>query len=327
MMELTMMLMTPRLKNLLLTTTFAALVALPPAFATAEEGSAYTQPVPALGNGAASVFESRISDLENQLRGITGKLEQVEFTNRQLRQQLERQQSDSDMRIKSLEQRFETQANIAASMEASDASEIVDNGTPPTGVASINNFNTAPQAQPRGNNVISLNNARQNPPEASAPASNPNDGTSQEQYDRAFSLLRQANYDDAEAAFKAFIANNPNDKLIDNAKYWLAETYYVRGNHQEAAVAFAESYQAAPSGTKAPDSLLKLAMSLAGMNNAKDACVALNELKNKFPNASASVKSRAEQESKQQKCGQAAVARNATAKKTTPAKTDKPKAE
>ena len=106
-----------------------------------------------------------------------------------------------------------------------------------------------------------------NPQSPPLPATPPDYGlTPQEQYDRAFGLLRQANYDAAEKAFKGFIDKNPNDKLLDNAKYWYAETLYVRGAFYDAAVAFADAYQQNPKGTKAPDSLLKLAMSLGNRN-------------------------------------------------------------
>ncbi len=126
--------------------------------------------------------------------------------------------------------------------------------------------------------------------------------TPQEQYDRAFGLLRQANYDDAETAFKNFIDKNPKDKLIDNAKYWYAETLYVRGRFAEASAAFADASQQNPQGQKAPDSLLKLAMSLANTGKNVDACTALAQLKSGYPNASGNVRSRANEERTKLKC-------------------------
>jgi len=126
--------------------------------------------------------------------------------------------------------------------------------------------------------------------------------TAQEQYDRAFGLLRQADYDGAEKAFQSFVDKNPKDKLIDNAKYWHAETLYVRGRFPEAATGFADAFQQNPQGTKAPDSLLKLAMSLAALNKPTDACTALGALKSKYPKASNSVKSRADEQRAKLKC-------------------------
>jgi tol-pal system protein YbgF len=127
--------------------------------------------------------------------------------------------------------------------------------------------------------------------------------TVQEQYDRAFDFLRKANYEEAENAFKTFIDKNPKNKLIDNAKYWYGETLYVRGRYDEAAVAFADAFQQNPHGTKAPDSLLKLGMSLGAINKVPDACATLAELKGKYPNASPNVRSIADEERTKFKCG------------------------
>jgi len=126
--------------------------------------------------------------------------------------------------------------------------------------------------------------------------------TTQEQYDRAFGMLRQANYDEAEKAFKTFIDKNPKDKLTENAKYWYAETHYVRGHFKEAAVAFADAYEQDMQGSKAPDALLKLSMSLAGINKTDDACNTLSVLKAKYPKAPAAVRARADQERSRMKC-------------------------
>ena len=80
----------------------------------------------------------------------------------------------------------------------------------------------------------------------------------------------------------------------------------MRGKYADAAVSFAEAYQENPKGNKAPDSLLKLSMSLAGADKVTDACGTLDALKSKYPNAAATIKARAEQERARLKCKKAA---------------------
>jgi tol-pal system protein YbgF len=130
----------------------------------------------------------------------------------------------------------------------------------------------------------------------------PKAGDPQAMYDGAFLSLRQARYDEAESRLKTFLKTHPKHRLAENAKYWLGETYYVRGKFQEAAVSFGEGFQQFPAGSKAPDSLLKLAMSLGSINKKQDACTTLGELKKRFPNASAIIRNRAEQEKKTLAC-------------------------
>ena len=120
---------------------------------------------------------------------------------------------------------------------------------------------------------------------ANAPAATPN-----QQYEAAFALLRQADYPGAEQALRAFVTQHPKDPLAGNAQYWLGETFYVRKNWKDAAIAFAEGYQKYPKSGKAPDDLLKLAMSLGNMGQKTNACTALQRLDHDFPQMPANVR-------------------------------------
>lgn len=120
---------------------------------------------------------------------------------------------------------------------------------------------------------------------ANAPAATPND-----QYEAAFALLRRADYPGAEQALRAFVTQHPKDPLAGNAQYWLGETFYVRKNWKDAAIAFAEGYQKYPKSSKAPDDLLKLAMSLGNMGQKANACTALGRLDHDFPQMPANVR-------------------------------------
>ena len=121
-------------------------------------------------------------------------------------------------------------------------------------------------------------------------------------YKHAFAYLMRHDYDNAESAFREFVDAHGEDPLAGNAMYWLGETYYVREMFAESAVTFAEGYESYPGSPKTADNLLKLGFSLARLKRAEDACVALAQLKNEFPNASTTIKRRALNESKRIGC-------------------------
>ena len=253
---------------------------------------------------ASSTYnETRLSALEDQMRVLNGRVEQIEFAARRLDQALQRIQSDNDARFTRLET---AQAQAAAQPISPPVAQ-------PTPVVqpqpSTTTAPTQPVLEPTGTlGALKVQDGRVtggvNRPQATPlPATPPDYGlTAQEQYERAFTFLRQADYPQAETAFKGFIDKNPQDKLVDNAKYWYGETLYVRARFDESAVAFADAYQQNPRGTKAPDSLLKLAMSLGALNKVQDACTTLNELKTKYPDAVSTIKSRAADERAKLKC-------------------------
>ena len=126
--------------------------------------------------------------------------------------------------------------------------------------------------------------------------------TPEAKYKHAFGLLSQANYEQAERALNAFLAQYPTHRLAGNAKYWLGETYYVRGQYHDSAIAFAEGYQQYPDSSKAPDNLFKLGKSLAVLGSTTDACGTYSELLRRFPDASANVLQQARRERRRLAC-------------------------
>lgn len=128
------------------------------------------------------------------------------------------------------------------------------------------------------------------------------DGTPEERYAFARALLTRLNYESAQVAFAEFLAEHGDHALAGNAQYWLGETFYVRGNFSEAASTFIEGYQKFPEGSKAPDNLLKLGMSLAALDQKSDACATFAELLSRFDDANDNLTRRATQEQARLKC-------------------------
>lgn len=243
----------------------------------------------------------RISELEAQIRQLTGQVEDLSATVTQLRQRLDRQASDTDFRLTELEKAKEAApANSAVTAAApAPAAPAVAPGAPPRDLGTI------PASPPAAAPVPLTQPARPAPGAVAAapaaPAARP--GTAKEAYDQAFALIQKQDYPAAEAAFKAFLGAHGSDDLAGNAQYWLGETYYVRGNYQEAAAQFFQGYQKYPKNNKAPDNLLKLGLSLAHINKTKEACASFNRFNSEYPQASAFLKRRVQEERARNNCG------------------------
>lgn len=228
-----------------------------------------------LAPGIAADFEVRLTRLERELQVLTGRYEEAAYGVAQMRERLDTLQSDLDYRLSEIESKLSAGDTAAAA---------------PSGEAR----RPSAQSQPAQQGGAARTEAPRQ--QAAVPSGALPDGSAQQQYDYAFGLLRAADYPKAEAALQDFLKAHPDHSLAPNAQYWLAETYYVRQKYRESAVAFAEGYQKAPKGSKAPDNLLKLGMSLAALNQRDDACLTLTQLDREFPDASAAIKRRGEQE-------------------------------
>ncbi len=128
--------------------------------------------------------------------------------------------------------------------------------------------------------------------------------TPETQYDEAYKLLREGKHVAAEKAFLAFIKNNPKHDLAGNANYWLGETYYARGQYEQAAPIFAEGFTTYKNNSKAPDNLLKLGLTMNKLGKKEEACEAFAALPDEFPKAVQTTLTRAKDEAKKLACAQ-----------------------
>jgi tol-pal system protein YbgF len=124
----------------------------------------------------------------------------------------------------------------------------------------------------------------------------------QKLYEQAYGYLLQKDYGAAEQSFEDFLKRHPGHQLAGNAQYWLGETYFVRGQFRPAAAAFLKGYQDYGKSQKAPETLLKLAMSLQRLGQKDAACSSFNELATKFPNPPAHVRSLSQAERQRSGC-------------------------
>ena len=77
-----------------------------------------------------------------------------------------------------------------------------------------------------------------------------------------------------------------------DAQYWLGESLFARGEYREAADEFLSGYKAFPQSGKAPDTLLKLGLSLAGLGEREAACSTYAKVLKQYPKASSSLRQR-----------------------------------
>jgi tol-pal system protein YbgF len=156
-----------------------------------------------------------------------------------------------------------------------------------------------PRESPRFGAPVPQESARFGAPVAAGEAE---EASPKQLYETAYGYLLQRDYGAAEAAFDAFLKRHPNDPLAGNAQYWLGESLYVRGQYRAAAGAFLKGYQSYSHSAKAPESLLKLAMSLQRLGQKDAACSSYGELNTKFPNAPPHVKASAQLERQRAGC-------------------------
>jgi len=118
---------------------------------------------------------------------------------------------------------------------------------------------------------------------------------------RSEKALLQLQFADAEQGFKDFVAKYPEHNLAGSAEFKLGETFWAQQDYPAAAQAYMSSYKQWPKGRRAPDSLLKLGLSMARLEKKDQACSLLSSVDTEYPSA-IEVKKRAQAEFKREGC-------------------------
>jgi tol-pal system protein YbgF len=210
---------------------------------------------PADGGGDAvnrlANMEVRLGGLESQIRSLTGQIEETQHQIRQLNDRMDRL--------------AETSAPAAQAQPFAGGAGATADGDPFGGQAD-------------GQDAATTEPGEAEPLPTGEPTA---------LYNAALAKLRQDDFRGATQGFNEFILQFPDNELTPNAQYWLGEAFYAQQNYAEAARAFLTAYTQYPESSKASGALLKLGISLGEMDQKDDACAALREFGQKYPNASA----------------------------------------
>ncbi|AMJ63675.1 hypothetical protein AXW83_13760 [Bosea sp. PAMC 26642] len=268
----------------------------------------------------------RTSRMENQLRQLSGQIEQLQFENRRLSEQLRKFQEDVEFRLN----------ERGGGARAPSAAPAPGNAAPPAGAQPArprrgDAFDPANQqgaaGAPRqlgdlidesapgsvqGQGPLDLQGVGRNVPQGALPAGAPRGpsvaaaaggpASAKEAYDLAYASILRKEYEQAEMGFRQFLQSYPRDRLAVDATFWLGETYFQRQRFREAAEQFLKISRESPRTAKAPDSLLKLGMSLNGLGARDQACATYAKVGVDYPAASNAVRQGVERERRRSGC-------------------------
>jgi len=111
-------------------------------------------------------------------------------------------------------------------------------------------------------------------------------------YRRGLDLLNSGRYAESRAAFSSFLKSYPTDKLVNNARYWIGESYYSERAFESALKFFEEVAGKYPNDNKTPDCLLKAGLSYIELNNSDKARETLERLVKHYPGSEAAEKAK-----------------------------------
>ncbi|MBI4724677.1 MAG: tol-pal system protein YbgF [Rhodomicrobium sp.] len=121
-------------------------------------------------------------------------------------------------------------------------------------------------------------------------------------FDQGMGALNRREYSAAETYFQQYLDQYPTDPMAGSAQYWMGETAFISGEYRAAADRFLKTFTNYPANERAPEALLKLAISLHRLGQDTDACATFSELEKRYPQAPKAVSQRAVAEKKRASC-------------------------
>lgn len=278
----------------------------------------------------AQAADPRVTQLEEEVRKLSGTIEELNFQVLQMQEQLRKMQEDTEFRFQELEKggtgvtgkKSEAIAparaksapgaatsgdtTAAAAPQRSDPATQTDStGGAAGGATAMPGVNLGTVTVDQNGNVQS-STIDQPTDVLPAPASPGGDNTTvaalpstddpDELYRDAYEFILSGDYPTAEAGFRDHVNRFPADPKTADAHYWLGEAMLQQEKYRDAAEVFLQSNKNYPDSSKAPDMLLKLGVSLNKLNQHDVACATFKEVSKRYPKASDALKQKVKQE-------------------------------
>ena len=219
---------------------------------------------------AQSAATVRISELEQEIRNLTGQIEELTY-----------RLSLSNQRLDAISAAFSGDSAVAAPTATGAAVAArgpVDLTSGDPIARQIDQSNAIDTAAAVGGGDIAL----------------PLDPDAAFIYASGF--LLQADYQRAKAAFELYVEAFPNHSRTPDAQFRLGEIHLTLGENAAAADVFISHIRNYPTDPRAAEAYLKLGTAFARLEKPSEACTVFKTMKTKFPNAPAAVSQRADLE-------------------------------
>jgi TolA-binding protein len=247
-------------------------------------GYSYQQAPPSQGaaNDMVAQLLSRVNTLDDQVRDLRGRIDEL---------QNQTQQQNADLSKQLADLKFQMQnGGAGAAAPPSDADAAPSEAPPPEGPMTSpqrGDLGTLPaqsSQEYRPNQPMPLT---AQPPRLSPP---PVRRTPEIAVHDGYAALAQRDYQVAEGAARDVLNNYRTSPRAYDAQFLLAQALAGEHQYSQAAIAYDDSYNRSRKGIHAAPALVGLASSLASINEKRAACETLVKLHAEFPQSAAQLR-------------------------------------
>ena len=203
----------------------------------------------------SATTRAQIDEIRDEMRVLTGRIEELEHSVRQQRPVSETSDKPPDDRLARLEEVGNQNSQRLSRIEQVLKLEPMVIGS-----------KTESRIKPEG-------------PATKAPSET-------ELYNKAKQAFDQGNMAAARKGFEDLILNYPNSQNADNAQFWIGETFFREKQYEKAILEYQKVIEKYPKGNKVPAALLKQGYAFQSLGDKVNSRLIFEELVRKHPNTS-----------------------------------------
>jgi tol-pal system protein YbgF len=287
-------------------------------------------PLPEGAYQVAQVTDPQVYALQEELRNLNGRIEELSFQLLEMQEQMRRMQEDNEFRFQQLEgtggtdnggstdsEMLQDSGDAGNALPEQNDSASADTSAPAAGSQTLTMGSSEDRgAPPRdlgsltidgsgnivGGDVDFSQQSIENAVDGEVVASVVTTDDPEEYYRQGYAHVLNGDYRLAEGIFRSFIDAFPNDSLVPDARFWIADSMRGQGRLEEAADMFIAIRHDYPESQKAPETLLKIGQIMAALGDRDVACVTFDDAVTSYPAMSESVRMRIREERMKAKC-------------------------
>jgi len=266
----------------------------------------------------------RINRLENMMRQMQGQIEELQFSNQKLQEQLKFMTQNGGASAPAGQPSHAAPAQSApVSQTQQKAGDVPAAVSPQTNAGPINllaagksplpqgavpQTPSGPGAPPMTLEQAAAAAAAGQTPQAAAPAPVAPQAPQQpvekrSNFEIAKDLMAAKDFEKAANVLTGIVEGNPSEPKIPDATMMLGDAQYRLKRYPEAAQRYLKLAQTYPKHPEAPMAFVRLGLSLNEMGQKTQACATFAEFSKRYPKASTAVKAEADRGRKAASCG------------------------
>jgi tol-pal system protein YbgF len=205
----------------------------------------------------------QIQDLTREFQKLTGQFDESRYFSEKSASEMAEHNKELEARIKELEV---LTAGLDKKLAEFEARRIAEE-------------NARKQAEEAEKAKKKVEEAKK---KASAAAASSGNGA-KDLYMSAYHAYKEGKDEAAREKFMKVLNDYKENEYSDNARFWIAESYYKESKYKDAILAYEELFQKNPNSDKVPGAMLKQGLAFHALKDKKTGDIILEKLIEKFP--------------------------------------------